>query len=588
MKNRKRMNLAPIKRFSPYLSHFKKEIAFALVSGLIAGGTTVVITAYTGKAVDTMIGKNQVLFSDLCRILTLLAMILVLSVLSQWIIQILGNKIAYVSVANLRKDAFNHLNKLPLSYYDQTSQGNIMSRFTNDLDYVSEACVAIFNTFFSGITIVIVSLFAMFWLSPLLTIVVLIMTPLIFLVSWFVTKASQAQFSKQQQLVGDISGFVSEVVGNQKIVKAFQYERSSQARFEKMNQQLLDWGQKAQFYSSLSNPTSRFIDHIAYIAIGLVGGLLALNGTGNVTVGMISSFTIYASQFSKPFIDLSGITTQLQTALAGLERIFTMMDEPIEAKDEASAIVLSKTKGNVSFEHVFFSYDPSRPLIQDLQLNVTSGQTVAIVGKTGAGKSTLVNLLMRFYDLDSGQILIDRIPIQHYTRDSLRKAFGMVLQDTWLFDGTIKENLTFGNPQATDEEVIACAKSALVHSFITKLPHGYDTVIGSQGLKISEGQRQLLTIARTMISAPPMLILDEATSSVDTLTESKIQEAFLRMMQGKTSFVIAHRLSTIRSADIILVMDAGKIVEMGNHEQLLKNPNGFYSKLYAAQFSEEN
>lgn len=574
-------------RFLPYLLVYKKEMFSALLLGIAGGTATVIITFYTGRGIDAMIGAQAVNFSALFKILFLLGSLLIVATLSQWLVQLLGNRMSYKAVAELRKDTFNHLNQLPINYYDQTAHGNIISRFTNDLDFVSEAGVAIFNTLFSGMTIVLISLISMFYLSPTLTLVVLVATPLIFLVTWIVATTSQRRFSEQQQIVGDISSFVNEVVGNQKVVKAFQYEESAQQTFDKLNQRLLVQGQKAQFASSLTNPLSRFIDHLAYVFIGLLGGLVVIKGTGNLTIGMISSFTIYASQFSKPFIELSGITTQIQTALAGLERTFNIMDQPQELPEEADALTLTKAVGEIFFDDVSFSYLPNTPLIRNLTLRVNPGETVAIVGKTGAGKSTLVNLLMRFYDVTSGDILIDGHSLTKYTRDSLRKSFGMVLQDTWLFDGTIRENLLLGNPSASDAEMVAATKSANIHAFIEKLPASYDTVIGSSGVKISEGQRQLLTIARTMISEPPMLILDEATSSVDTLTEQQIQRAFLSMMKGKTSFVIAHRLATIREADTILVMDQGAIVEIGSHQELLAIENGFYYQLYHSQFTSE-
>lgn len=578
---------SPFKRFLPYLFVYKLEIISALLLGILGGTSTVVMTYYIGKGIDTMVGKGQVELHTLFQILGLLAAILVVATLSQWLVQLLGNRMSYKAVAELRKDTFNHLNTLPINYYDQTPHGAIISRFTNDLDFVSEASVAIFNTVFSGMTIVIISLISMLYLSPLLTMVVLIATPLIFLVTWVVAHTSQKRFSEQQTIVGDISSFVNEVIGNQKIVKAFQYEKPAQKKFDEMNQRLLVQGQQAQFSSSLTNPLSRFIDHLAYVCIGLIGGLLVVTGTGNLTIGVISSFTIYSSQFSKPFIELSGITTQIQTALAGLERTFAILDEPVEPAEQPDALVLTSAIGKIDFNNVSFSYLPNKPLIRNLNLAVKPGETVAIVGKTGAGKSTLVNLLMRFYDVNDGEILIDDQPIKHYTRDSLRRSFGMVLQDTWLFDGSIRENLLFGKPEATDETMIAATKSANIHSFIKRLPQGYETIIGSAGVKISEGQRQLLTIARTMISEPPMLILDEATSSVDTLTEKNIQAAFLKMMAGKTSFVIAHRLATIREADTILVMDQGEIVEIGSHEDLLKIEDGAYHQLYFSQFSPD-
>ncbi|CAM3347052.1 ABC transporter ATP-binding protein [Vagococcus fessus] len=574
------------KRFLPYLSQYKKEIVGAISLGLLGGAATVMMTYYIGQAIDTMVGVGHVNFKQLEYYLLILVGLLGVASLAQWGVQLLGNKMAYHSVATLRKESFDHLNHLPVNYYDQHSHGDIISRFTNDLDTVSEACVAIFNNLFSGMTIVLIAFVSMLALSWQLTLIVLVATPLIFLISWLVARSSQKRFASQQRLVGDISGYVNEVIGNQKLVKAFQYEDQSQQQFDKLNHTLQIEGQKAQYASSLTNPLSRFIDHLTYVFIGLIGGLLVVKGNTTLTVGMISSFTIYSSQFSKPFIELSGITTQIQTGLAGLDRTFQLLDEPIETEDTSDSLPLEQTVGAIEFKHVAFSYTPDKPLIKDLNLSVKPGETIAIVGKTGAGKSTLVNLLMRFYDVSAGDILIDNHSIKDYQRDSLRKAFGMVLQDTWLFDGTIKDNLRLGKPGATDDMIIAGAKSANSHSFIMKLPQGYDTIIGSNGVKISEGQRQLLTIARTMISEPPMLILDEATSSVDTLTEQIIQEGFLKMMTGRTSFVIAHRLSTIRNADKIMVMDQGEVVEIGSHHDLLAIPDGAYSQLYHSQFAK--
>lgn len=581
----KNFSLENLKLFFPYLKKFKKEIIFASFLGIISGVSVVTLTFYIGKAVDTMIGKGQVILPELIKILFFLLLITVIASVSQWFIQILGNKIAYYSVCNLRKKAFNHLNQLSINYYDRTSHGDLMSRFSNDLDYVSEACSAIFNQLFSGVTIVLISLFSMIWLSPLLTIIVLISTFFIFLVNWIVATKSQKQFGKQQKQLGKIAGFLSESVTNLKVIKAFEYEAESQKSFDLLNQDLLHVGQKAQFVSSLTNPLSRFVDHLAYLTIGLVGGLLVINGSGNITVGIITSFILYSSQFSKPFIELSGMMTQIQTALAGLERIFKLLREKAE-QDDTHGKVLPSIHGKIEFKQVSFSYDVTRPLIENFNLIVNPGETIAIVGKTGAGKSTLVNLLMRFYDVSSGTILIDDIPITDMRRDDLRNSFGMVLQETWLFNGTIWDNLTFGNPEATKEQVVTACKDASIYHFITTLPDQFDTLIGQSGVTISDGQKQLLTIARTMISDPKMLILDEATSSVDTLTEQLIQEAFFKMMEGKTSFIIAHRLSTIQKADKILVMEQGEIVEIGSHHELLQNKEGFYSHLYQSQFKQ--
>ncbi|VEE77365.1 ABC transporter ATP-binding protein [Enterococcus hirae] len=584
----KKLSWKTLKRFVPYLTAYSKDIWFAILLGIINGIATVVMTLQIGQSIDQMIGAGQVRFAQLFHLLLLFGGIVLINVISQWLIQVLSNRLAYLSVAKLRKDAFARLNKLPLRYYDQNSHGNIVSRFTNDMDNISIAISAAFNQMFAGVAIIVLSFIFMLRLSPLLTLVVICSTPIIFLVSWIVARVSQNDFDNQQKIIGNISGFVTERIGNQKIVKAFQQEEMNQRQFQALNTDLYQKGQRAQFSSSLTNPSSRFVDHLAYLSIGLVGGLLALRSGSAITVGVISSFTIYSSQFSKPFIELSGITTQIQTAFSGLERAFELIDQPEETPDEPNAYALNPAtiKGEVAFNHVSFSYEPSQRLIENFSFIAKPGQTIAIVGKTGAGKSTLVNLLMRFYDATGGTITIDGYDIRDIQRDSLRKSFGMVLQDTWLFDSTLKENLQYGNPDASDEEINQALKASYMYEFVERLPEKLATKIGGQGLKISDGQRQLLTIARTMISNPPMLILDEATSSVDTLTEKKIQDAFLTMMEGKTSFVIAHRLSTIKNADQILVMEQGAIVEMGTHDELLQK-DGYYHQLYQAQFTKQ-
>ncbi len=571
--------------FLPYLLAFRLELILSIIFGLASGITVVLMTYYIGLGVDQMVHRGQVNFPILRHILVLLVGVLIVTVISQWLIQRLSNRLAYRSVAVLRKDAYDHLNKLPLRYYDQTAHGNIVSRFTNDMDNISVASAAVFNQLFSGITVVIVALVFMLYLSPILTLVVLISTPIIFLVSWLVARASQQDFVSQQQIIGDISGYITEMIGNQKTVKAFQRETANQAQFEDLNQDLYVKGQKAQFSSALTNPLSRFVDHLAYLSVGCVGGLMALNGSTAVTIGVISSFTIYASQFSKPFIEISGITTQIQIAFAGLRRTQELMDQPIETQDAPDAHVLTHAKGDIDFQDVSFGYNPGQALITDFSLKVAPGEMIAIVGKTGAGKSTLINLLMRFYDVDKGAILIDGTDIRDMTRDSLRQSFGMVLQETWLFGSSLRANLCYGREDATDEEIYTALKEAHMYDFVMRLPDKLETQVGAHALKISEGQRQLLTIARTMISQPDMLILDEATSSVDTLTEQKISQAFLKMMTGRTSFVIAHRLSTIKNADKILVLNQGQIVEIGSHDQLMAQ-QGYYYQLQQAQFAK--
>ncbi len=582
MRQRK-MNAQSMSAFMPYLRRFRLQNWTALALGILSGIASVLLTYAIGQIIDLMIGLGKVEFSLIYRAIGFFLLLVVINVLGQYFIQRIGNRVAYLSVANLRKDTFLHLNSLPVSYYDRTPHGNIMSRFTNDMDNISAAIQAIYTQVFSGGTIVVISLGMMFYLNVWLTLVVLIATPIIVMSSWGVAKLSQKNFVAQQSILGDMASFITEMVGNQKIVKAFQHETINQQKFEEMNQILYVKGKNAQFSSAIANPLSRFVDHLAYVAVGCVGGLLAIKHPELVSIGTVSSFTIYSSQFSKPFIELTGLTTQIQSAMAGMERTIELLaQKPL--KEEAS-LTLPPIQGKVEFQHVDFRYVPSQPLIEDFNFTAQPGQTIAIVGKTGAGKSTLVNLLMRFYEVNRGNILIDGVDIAKVKRDELRKNFGMVLQDTWIFDSTLRENLVFGRPDATDEEITDALKKSFMYDFVMRLPQQLDTPLGEKNVKISDGQRQLLTIARTMISNPPMLILDEATSSVDALTERKIQDAFLAMMKGKTSFVIAHRLSTIQSADQILVMDHGQIVEMGTHHQLLQQ-NGYYAKLYHAQFTQ--
>ena len=568
------------KRLLKYIKPYKFLILLALFCAFVSNIAVIVATYLNGKAIDNIVGINNVNFKGLTVILITLAIIYIVSSIFQWFISRYANKIAYIIVRDMRRDTFESLNNQPLAYYDHNPHGDIISRFTNDLDNVSDALAVSITNLFSGIVTVIASLIAMFYLNVGITIAILVVTPICFIVASTISKFNQRFFAGQQKSVGELSSFVAEIVGNQKVVKAFNRENQSVEDFDKISDNLAETATRAMFASAMINPSTRFVNNIAYISVGLVGGILAV--TKGVSVGIVSSFLIYANQFAKPFNEISGITAQIQTAFASLTRIFKIIDEEPESRDKDNAIELENCKGNIEIRNVDFSYDKKKPLIENFNFNAKAGETIAIVGPTGCGKTTLVNLLMRFYDIDRGEILIDGINVQDITRDSLRKTFGMVLQDPWLFKGTVKENIAYGKPGATDEEIIAAAKSAHAHSFIKRLKNGYDTIISDEDL--SQGQRQLLTIARVMLADPKMLILDEATSSIDTLTEIRIQKAFLKLMEGRTSFVIAHRLSTIVNADKILVMNKGNIVEQGNHKELLEK-KGFYYELYNSQYA---
>lgn len=568
------------KRVLRYVKGYKVQVILAIFCALITNIGVVVATYLNGLAIDNINGTNNVNFKNLRIIIIYLGFIYLISSLFQWFISRYANKVSYLIVRDMRRDTFESLNKQPLAYYDHHPHGDIISRFTNDLDNVSDALAVSITNVFSGAVTVITALICMLYLNVKITIAILVVTPICFLIASMISKFSQMSFSKQQQSVGELSSFVAEIVGNQKIVKAFDREKVAMKQFEKISDELCKTAIKAMFASALINPSTRFINNISYIAVGLVGGILAIKE--GVSVGVVSSFLIYSTQFAKPFNEISGITAQIQTAFASLTRIFNIIDEKPEEPDKSDAIELNNCKGNVKIENVYFSYDKSVSLIQDFSFEAKAGETIAIVGPTGCGKTTLVNLLMRFYDIDRGAIYIDDINVKKLTRDSLRKNFGMVLQDPWLFNSTVKENIAYGKKNVTDEEIINAAKAAHAHSFIKRLKNGYDTIINDEDL--SAGQRQLLTIARVMLAEPKILILDEATSSIDTLTEVRIQKAFLKLMEGRTSFVIAHRLSTIVNADKILVMNKGNIVEQGSHKELLEK-RGFYYDLYNSQFS---
>lgn len=563
-------------RLSRYIARHRGVVAGVIIAAVLANIFVLVAPYLSGRAIDFIRAKGNVDFPMITKFILILLFVYVLNAAFTWVTTALTNTLSNRTIEALRQDAFHKITLLPLRFFDNHSHGDVMSRLTNDIDSVSEGLLQGITQLFSGLVTVIGSLAFMFWLDARIAACVVVITILCIFVSKFIATNSGKMFRLQSQTIGELNGYIEETIGNQKVVKAFGYEPRSATAFEEINRRLYDCGQKAQFYSSLVNPTTRYINNLAYISVGVLGGLAALSG--HLSVGIISSFLIYATQFARPINDMTSILTQLQSASAAAERIFAVMETEPESSDEGLA-VLKTDKGRVDFDHVYFSYNKNTELIKNLNIHVNPGETVAIVGPTGSGKTTIVNLLMRFYDVDRGSISIDGHPIDTLTRDSLRRSFGMVLQESWLFSGTVKENIAYGKPRATEDEIIAAAKAASAHSFIKRLPQGYDTKITEDGGNLSQGQKQLLTIARAMLADPEILILDEATSNVDTMTEQRIQRAFLAMMKGRTSFVIAHRLSTIREADLILVMNRGEIIEQGTHKELLEK-NGFYAKLY--------
>ena len=571
MKNNKTLS-----KLNSYIAGNRKYLILVIISALLANIFMLVAPYISGRAIDFIKGENNVDFPMVAKFIGILFAVYVLNALFTWGMTVFTNALSNHSIEKMRKDAFGKISKLPLKFFDGHSHGDIISRLTNDIDAVSEGLLQGITQLFSGIVTVVGSLVLMFLLDWRITLCVIVITIICIFVSKAIATNSGKMFRLQAQTIGELNGYVSETVGNLKVVKAFGYEDKSSEVFGEINARLYDCGQKAQFYSSLVNPTTRYINNLAYISVGVLGGLAAL--AGHLSVGIISSFLIYATQFARPINDMTSILTQLQSAQAAAARIFALGEIEPETPDEDRP-ELEVKNGEVMFKDVDFSYNKDKELIKDLNIAAKPGQRVAIVGPTGAGKTTIVNLLMNFYGVDKGTIFVDGQAIDSVQRDSLRKNFGMVLQETSLFAGTVKENIAYGEEGATDEEIINAAKAASAHGFIKRLPNGYDTMITEDGGNLSSGQKQLLTIARAMLSDPKILILDEATSNVDTMTEQRIQKAFLKMMEGRTSFIIAHRLSTIREADLILVMDKGRIIEQGTHNELLAK-NGFYTKLY--------
>ena len=558
-----------------------------LGASIILAAVTVALTLYLpiliGQAVDRIVGKGAVDFAGIFVILRKMAVIIGLTAVAQWIMNACNNKITYNVIRDIRTEAFEKIEKLPLKYLDAHSFGEIVSRVIADVDQFADGLLMGFTQFFTGIVTIFGTLIFMLTISVRITVAVVVITPVSLFVASFIAKKTFSMFKLQSETRGEQTAFIEEMVGNQKVVQAFSHEDEALEKFDEINERLQKYSLRAIFFSSITNPSTRFVNSLVYATVGVVGAFTAI--AGGISVGQLSSLLSYANQYTKPFNEISGVITELQNALACAGRVIELIEEDAEVPDAEDAVDLEHANGKVELSHVYFSYVPEQKLIEDFNLSVKPGQRVAIVGPTGCGKTTLINLLMRFYDVNSGTIKVSDIPLQQLTRKNLRDNYGMVLQETWLRSGSIRDNIAMGKPDATDEEIIAAAKASHAHGFIKRLPEGYDTVIAEDGGNLSQGQKQLLCIARVMLCLPPMLILDEATSSIDTRTEIKIQNAFAKMMQGRTSFIVAHRLSTIREADIILVMKDGSIIEQGNHEELLEK-NGFYAKLYNSQFAK--
>ena len=576
MKNKKTINRV-LKLIRPY--------TYLVVSILVLAAVTVAATLYSpiliGKGVDCMIEKGLVSFPDLKLVLLQLAVVTAISAISQWVMSLLTNKMTYKIVDDIRRRVFAHMEILPLRYMDAHQPGDAISRISTDVDQFSDGLLMGFTQLFSGVMTILGTLGFMISIDGRITLIVVLITPLSFFVANFIAKRTFTMFRLQSETRAEMTSLVEEMVGNQKVVKAFAYEKEAEEQFDDINQRLQSCSLKATFFSSITNPSTRFVNGLVYTGVGIFGAFSAIQG--RITVGQLSSFLNYANQYTKPFNEISGVVTELQNALACAGRIFHFLDEEPVPENAADAKTLDQVEGRVRFEDVSFSYTSEVPLIEHMNLEVKPGQRVAIVGPTGCGKTTVINLLMRFYDVNKGKITLDGVPIQDLTWESLRSSYGMVLQETWLKAGTIRDNISYGKPDATREEVIEAAKQAHAHSFIKRLPKGYDTVMGEDGGSLSQGQKQLLCIARLMLLKPPVLILDEATSSIDTMTEIRIQKAFQKLMEGRTSFVVAHRLSTIKESDVILVMKDGHILETGKHEELLEE-KGFYAQLYQSQF----
>ena len=583
-KEKRQGRLATLKKVLHYMKHYIPLLVLSIILATVSVALTLYFPIITGKAIDLILAKGKVDFDGIIALAKQGVIVILITAVAQWVMNMANNRMTYNIVRDIRKDAFDKIEKLPFSYIDSHSHGDMVSRIIADVDTFADGLLMGFTQLFTGVATIVGTLLFMLSIHIKITLVVVILTPLSLFVASFIAKRTYSMFRLQSKTRGEQTALIEEMIGNQKVVQAFNHEDEALEEFDEINERLQKYSLRATFFSSIVNPSTRFINSIVYAAVGITGAFAVILTGGVFTVGNLSCFLSYANQYTKPFNEISGVVTELQNALACAARIFELIEEPSEIPDDADAYVLKEADGTVDIDNVYFSYVPEQHLIEDFNLHVKPGQRIAIVGPTGCGKTTLINLLMRFYDTNSGKIEVSGHDIMHMTRQSLRANYGMVLQETWLKKGTIRDNICMGKPDATEEEMIAAAKASHAHSFIKRLPKGYDTMITEDGGNLSQGQKQLLCITRVMLCLPPMLILDEATSSIDTRTEIRIQKAFLTMMQGRTSFIVAHRLSTIREADVILVMKDGKISEQGNHETLLAQ-NGFYAKLYNSQFA---
>ncbi|MDE5947029.1 MAG: ABC transporter ATP-binding protein/permease [Oscillospiraceae bacterium] len=575
-----------LKRVMSYAKPYKLYFIFTVIFALVGVSLSLAVPIFIGKAVDYAVGKGAVEFEGIIKTALVLGVIVLLSTFFQWFMSLCTNKLAYLTIRDIRCDVFAKLERVPVKFIDSKTKGELTSRVINDIEIISDGLLQGFAQLFSGVVTILGTIIFMMLINIKISLFVIILTPLSFIVASKITKLTHDTFVEQSKLRGEMISLTEEMTGNQKIIKAFVYEERAEERFDKINKAFGKIGAKATFYSSVTNPATRFVNGLIYTTVGIVGALSAIGSVGFIgliSIGELTSFLAYANQYTKPFNEISGVVAELQNAVSSAERVFAVLDEE-EVPDDSDKEVLEKCDGNLSFRNVGFSYVPEVPLIQDFNLDVKSGQKIAIVGPTGCGKTTIINLLLKFYDIQKGDIIISGKNTDDIARDSLRSTFGMVLQETWIFTGTVKENIAYGKPDASMEEIIKASKAVYAHNFIKRLPNGYDTVI-SDNSGLSQGQKQLLCIARIMLMNPPLLILDEATSSIDLRTEQQIQKAFEKLMMGKTSFIIAHRLSTIKNADVILVMQSGHILEQGNHNQLIAK-GGFYAKLYNSQFAE--